>query len=213
MAYETFFTPEGSLSYPKVWEAVLADDAKPGDFKKWSTTILFKAEALQSAEWKKMVAAAMDQAVRALGAKPDAKVDFDSAGKSSILVEDGKRVARMPFRKNALGKYDEQFVMYINTNKTLNPNKTCYPPQIVDRDGTPLRDREKIYPGVRARLSVSCFHYKRADGWGVSFGLNNVQRLGDGIVIAGPPKATDEFGALDPEPAGAMPDDLGGLLG
>ena len=116
---------------------------------------------------------------------------------------------KMPFRKN-VGKWDDKFVMFLNVNKVPGPR--TQPVQVVSRAGKIITDRDEIYPGVRARLSLSCFSYKRDDGKGISFGLNNVQKMGDGERIDNFKSAQDEFGALPEEAAADMPD-MSSLLG
>ena len=205
-------TPVGVLSYPKVFKSELGRDAKPTDFPKWSTTFLMTADALKSAEFKAMVEDALDAADERFGKKGKVgrEIKWNEKLYSYVTLADDDAI-RMPFRRDTRKKgYPEEFVMLINVSKTDNPNKNVYPPQIVDARGRPITDKNEIYPGVRARLSLSCFAYDASGNRGVSFGLNNVQKAGDAPRIDSMKGAQDEFGAL-PEEAGA--DDMAGLLG
>ena len=205
-------TPVGVLSYPKVFKSELGKDAKPTDFPKWSTTFLMTTEALKSAEFKAMVEAALSAAEERFGkkAKIGREIKWDQKQYSFVSWGDDDAI-RMPFRRDTRKKgYPDEFVMLINVSKTDNPNKNVYAPSVVDARGRPIADKSEIYPGVRARLSLSCFAYEASGNRGVSFGLNNVQKAGDAPRIDGSKSASEEFGAL-PEEAGA--DDLAALLG
>lgn len=186
-------TPEGVLSYPKLFRSELPKDAEPGDKKKWSTTILFTQAAVETAEYKALVTEAIKCARDKWGADADQ------------MIRDGQ--LRMPFRKDVAAKgYPAEFVAFMNLSKTDDSDKNVIPPQIIGRDAKPLTDTREIYPGVRARLSVGVFAYTRKGNKGVSFGLNNVQKLGDGPRIDNRKSAQDEFGAVEPEPAADMPE-------
>ena len=199
------FTPEGSLSYPKLFAPVLPKNAKPDDKRAWSTTVLFTEDDVKAkdekgnAVWQSLVAAVVAKAKEDF---PDAsgKIEFDAKGESFMMA--GKKVLKMPFRKNVAEKYAPEFVYWVNLRKTESDNSR--PPQVVERDTSPMVNKDRIYPGVRARASVSVFSYKRSDNSGVSLGLNNVQRLGEGKRLDSYVNAKDEFGALDPEAAGDL---------
>lgn len=225
------FSPTGSLSYPKVFVSVLPDEPKPTDLKSWSTTVLFTKEDTNEVDlktgvviWDALALAVIEKA-KADFPGVTGKIEFDAKGESFMVQEirtakDGKEVVnrkilKMPFRKNLNGKYDEKFLYWITARKVDNPDSPYYyPPQVIERHGPKITDFSRIYPGVRARISVSIFSYKRSDNSGVSIGLNNVQRMGDGPRIAGPSSAIDEFGALDAEAPSEMTDEsMGGLLG
>lgn len=85
---------------------------------------------------------------------------------------------------------------------------------IKDKDGTTLTDKEagtweeiednKIYSGASYRATFVAQAYDREDGFGVSFKLENLQKVKDGDRLGGGgrAKAEDEF-----EPIGDVSDD------
>ena len=48
---------------------------------------------------------------------------------------------------------------------------------------------------------MSVFAYDKAGNRGISFGLNNVQKLGDGERLDGRLKAEDDFDPIEDKPA------------
>lgn len=72
-----------------------------------------------------------------------------------------------------------------------------YPPNVVDRNVQPILDQSEVYSGCYARVSINAFAFSAQGSNGVSFGLNNVQKLRDGEPLGGvAPKAEDDFSAL-----------------
>jgi len=72
----------------------------------------------------------------------------------------------------------------------------------LDGDGKPdpMTDEEiekKLYPGARVKATIVAFTYVYMGKKGVSFGLNNLQWVGDGPRLDGGKKATDDFD-IDP---------------
>lgn len=199
-------SPEVVLSYPKLFKSELPKDAKPEDKKRWSLTALFTAEGVASAEFRNIVAACV-AAARAKWPEADDKVQFDAKGMAFIFVgkpDDGVTL-RMPFRRDVKAKgYPEQFKLFMNSSKTDNPDKNSTPPEIIGRDGKRITDITRVYAGVRARFSGNPFTYESRGNKGVSFGLNNVQILGDGPRIDNRKSAEDEFGKLPEEEPAAL---------
>lgn len=74
-------------------------------------------------------------------------------------------------------------------------------PGIVDQDVNPILDSTEVYSGCYARVSVNCFPYLHSGKKGVSFGLNHVQKLGDGDFLGGRSKAEDDFDSVETEEA------------
>lgn len=70
-------------------------------------------------------------------------------------------------------------------------------PGVVDRDVQPILDSTEVYSGCYARVSLNAFPYNTKGNKGVSFGLNNIQKLGDGEPLGGRSRAEDEFDAVD----------------
>jgi len=191
----TMLSPEGVLSYPKLFKAELPKDAGPNDKPKFSTVVLFTHAAMKTPEFKAMEAAAL------ACARDNFKERVEAMAARAIRRD----VADM-------GHDAARFGCFININAGED-----YPPDVIDRDGSPISaadGKRKIYPGVRARVSLSTYAYTGAKNKGVAFGLRNVQRLGDGPRLDNRKSAKDEFEPLpDEEPAGMPEEDVSSLMG
>ena len=60
-----------------------------------------------------------------------------------------------------------------------------------------ITDPDEVYCGCKVRATLSVFAYDKAGNRGISFGLNNVQKLGDGERLDGRLRAEDDFEALE----------------
>ena len=76
-------------------------------------------------------------------------------------------------------------------------------PGVVDRARQPIVEDEggeEVYSGCYARVSINAFPFSASGNRGVSFGLQNVQKLADGEVLGGAAtRAEDDFDELDDE--------------
>ena len=71
-------------------------------------------------------------------------------------------------------------------------------PGVVDADLNPVMDATEVYSGCYARVSMGAFAFNTNGNKGVSFGLNNVQKLEDGEPLGGVrAKAEDDFADED----------------
>lgn len=70
-------------------------------------------------------------------------------------------------------------------------------PGMVDQALNPIMDQTELYSGVYARVSVNAFAYSVSGSKGVSFGLNNIQKLADGESFAGAARPEDDFDEID----------------
>jgi hypothetical protein len=70
-------------------------------------------------------------------------------------------------------------------------------PGIVDQNVNPILDSTEVYSGCYVRVSLGAFPYNTQGSKGVSFGLNNIQKISDGESLGGRAKAEDDFDALD----------------
>ena len=78
-------------------------------------------------------------------------------------------------------------------------NKTR--PGLVDQQLNPITDPSELYSGCYARVSINAFPFSASGNKGVSFGLNNVQKVADGESFTGATRAEDDFEALSDEEA------------
>lgn len=72
-------------------------------------------------------------------------------------------------------------------------------PGIVDAHRDPITDSTEVYSGCYARVSLNAFPFSTQGNKGVSFGLNNLQKMGEGEPLGGRSRAEDDFDELDDE--------------
>ena len=75
---------------------------------------------------------------------------------------------------------------FINANSTRKPS-------IVDKDLNPIMDKDEFYSGCYGRASINFYAYN-VQSKGVAAGLNNLQKLSDGEMLAGGSTAEEDFG-------------------
>lgn len=87
-------------------------------------------------------------------------------------------------------EYKDHYFMTVSSN-------TNFPPGLVDQNVQAIMDRTELYSGVYARVAINAFPYSTQGNKGVSFGLNNVQKLRDGEPLGGAPtRPEDDFEAV-----------------
>jgi hypothetical protein len=72
-------------------------------------------------------------------------------------------------------------------------------PGVVDGALNPILDSTEVYSGCYARVSLNAFAYSTQGNKGISFGLNNLQKVADGPMLGGGTRAEDDFDAIDDE--------------
>ncbi|MGV8846404.1 DUF2815 family protein [Tessaracoccus sp.] len=75
-------------------------------------------------------------------------------------------------------------------------------PGVVDQALNPITDTTEMYSGCYVRASLNAFAYSQSGNKGVSFGLNNIQKMADGEPLGGRSRAEDDFEELDSEDDG-----------
>jgi hypothetical protein len=178
-------TPEATLSYPHLDQP--QKPQKPTDKPKYSATFVFAPGANLSE---------LEAAVMAAG-------EEKWPGKFSEMVR--IQAVRLPFRKDAEAKGYPAGSIFINTRSEQKPGvvyrhagpdgKT---PALVPDD----KIREELYPGAKVLGQIRAFAYDNSGNRGVSFALNNIQKLGDGERLDNRQAATEAFSAdLNAAPA------------
>lgn len=71
--------------------------------------------------------------------------------------------------------------------------KSKQKPGVVDEQVQAIIDPKQFYAGCYARASVNCYYYDQKGNKGVAFGLNNIQKLGDGDPLGVHRRPEDEF--------------------
>lgn len=184
-------SPNFRVSFPQVFQA----KAMPGATKaKYGLVALFTlAEIAKDPEqvklWKGMQAAA-EQAVNEKW--PDLKT------RPKILAN--------PFRK---GEEKEQFSGY-GPGVIFVSLTTMTKPGVADASVKPIIAPEEFYAGCYARATVNPYAWSFAGRNGVSFGLQNVQKIKDGEPFGNRTKPEDDFDAA--AGSGAVAEDVMGSL-
>lgn len=177
---ENVITPKFRASYPNLFTA-RRNDLNGKD--EYSVVALFPKDADLSA----LKAAAKQAAVDQWGA--------DQSKWPPNL--------RLPFRDQA--EKEKNGVMPDGYEKgaifmTLKSNQK---PGIVDANRQPIIDASAIYAGCYLRASVHFYAYDQKGNRGVSAGLGNIQKMGDGESLSGRVSAEQEFEAVEGADGGA----------
>lgn len=169
-------TPTAILSYPHLFEPQIAPGASDPAY---SCTLVFE-DGTDLSSMKKI---ANDVGLEKWGAK------FAAAVKENKI--------RMPFRMDGEEKGYPEGSIFINCKNKAAPGiVSIYP----GPDGKPkkITDPSEVYAGCKVRVSLRAFAYDVNGNKGVSFALNNVQKVADGQRLDGRSRAEDEF-AADPD--------------
>ena len=126
---------------------------------------------------------------------------------------------RSPFRKcserwkNEGGKqiipagYEDGEAIFMTFKQDAEKGKPC----VVDASVQEIIEPQHVYAGMYARASVRPYYYNQKGNQGVSFGLNNVQKLEDGDPLGGgKTRAQDDFEAVAADMAAQSADSIFG---
>lgn len=113
------------------------------------------------------------------------------AGKSKIADKNGKipTTLKTPLRDGDEERSDDpafEGMMFINANSTRKPT-------VVDKDLNPIMSQDEFYSGCYGRASV-VFYAFNVQSKGIAAGLQNLQKLEDGEMLAGGSTAEEDFG-------------------
>lgn len=170
-------TPKFRVSFPDVF---VARAMEQGQEPKFAITMLFAKDADLSA----LKAAAQQAVIDKWGADP----------------KKWPANLKSPFRDQGDMEYEgyEKGCIFVRATSKQKPG-------VVGLDAkTPLEPAD-FYPGCYARATVNAFAYEAKGNKGVSFGLQNVQKLEDGDPLGGRSRPDQDF-----EPVAAP---LGGTPG
>lgn len=168
MANVRLHTPEAILSYPNLFVARAGVD---GGEPKFSCTLIFDEKAQKTKEFAALKAALKPAAEEKWGTKIPPNL-------------------KNPFLEGVKYGLPEGTVFIRVSSKSA--------PGVVDASVQPIIDPSEIYPGakVRATLNVYAWEHKTG-GKGVSFGLGNIQKVGDGPRLDNRVSASQDFGPVD----------------
>ena len=117
---------------------------------------------------------------------------IDAAIEEGIAKFGGKKpkkaAIKLPLRDGDTEREDEAYAghWFINAN-----SKTA--PQIVDKAVKPILDRDEVYSGCYARVSLNFYAFNSNGNKGIACGIGNIQKIRDGESLGGRSSATDDF--------------------
>lgn len=159
------------LSYANVWEPKSIN----GGAEKYSVSLIIpKSDTKTIAAINAAVDAAIEEGISKFGGK-----------------KPNKATIKTPLRDGDVERDDEAYqnCYFVNANSTTAP-------QLVDQQVNPIFDRNEVYSGVYARVSLSFYAFNSNGNKGVACGLGNIQKVKDGEPLGGRTNAADDFGTL-----------------
>lgn len=113
------------------------------------------------------------------------------AGKAKLADKNGRIPSsiKTPLRDGDDERSDDpsfKGMYFINANSQRKPS-------IVDKDLNPIMEKDEFYSGCYGRASLN-FYAFNVQSKGIAAGLNNLQKLEDGEMLAGGSTAEEDFG-------------------
>lgn len=179
----SMLSPAGQCAFVNL--LVAKPGLNPAEGSKYSIILIFDKEAQATPEFARMKEAVKKAIVDKWGANPPSGL-------------------KAPFRPSA-EKADKGFpadCVFISISSKLKP-------EVVDAEGLDVFEASQLYTGMIGRASLSIYAYDKGGNKGVSFGLNNFQKLAAGERKYGKSSAASDFGVT----AADAQVDLDGLLG
>ncbi|CDM67767.1 MULTISPECIES: DUF2815 family protein [Bacillota] len=160
------------LSYFHGWEPVSIN----GGAEKYSVSVLIPKSDKET--------------INAINAAVDAAIEEGIAkfgGKKP-----NKAAIKLPLRDGDVERDDEAYKghYFVNANSTT-------PPQIVDKAVKPILDRNEVYSGCYARVSLNFYAFNSNGNKGVACGLGNIQKIRDGEPLGSRTTAADDFTTIE----------------
>ena len=156
------------LSYEHVWEPASINGSNP----KYSVSLIIPKDDVKTIA---AINQAVDNAIKDGAAKFGGKIP-------------PKGALKLPLRDGDTERDDEAYrnAYFVNANSTTAP-------QIVDRAVQPILDRNEVYSGCYARVSINFYAFNSNGNKGVACGLGNIQKVRDGEPLGGKTSAADDF--------------------
>jgi hypothetical protein len=176
-------TPKAILSYPHLHQPQPSTDGKA---PKYSSTLIFTPEILADPKEKALFEALQKAAIEAINAKWPGKAE-------QLLQSEGFKKG---FRRDAAAKGYPEGSVYVNVRSTQQPGMVySYAETGTTKPARVPADKikDEFYPGAVVRATVAAFAFENNGNKGVSFGLNNIQKLADGARLDGRVAAENEF--------------------
>lgn len=156
------------LSYFHGWEPTSIN----GGPERYSVSVLIPKDDTETVEAiNKAIDAAIEEGIAKFGGK-----------------KPNKAAIKLPLRDGDTEREDEAYAghWFVNAN-----SKTA--PQIVDRAVKPILDRDEVYSGCFARVSLNFYAFNSNGNKGIACGLGNIQKIRDGEPLGGRSSAADDF--------------------
>ena len=161
------------LSYEHIWEPASIN----GSDEKYSVSLIIPKSDTKTV---KAIQDAIEQA------KQDGKAKFGGRIPANL---------KLPLRDGDIERPDDEAYQdsyFINCNSKDKP-------QIVDKNVQPILDRNEVYSGCYARVSISLYPFNTNGDKGIACGLGNIQKIADGEPLGGRTRAEDDFEAYEDE--------------
>lgn len=160
------------LSYFHGWDPVSINNGP----EKYSVSVLIPKDDVETIDAiNKAIDAAIEEGIAKFGGK-----------------KPNKAAIKIPLRDGDAERDDEAY----KGHYFLNANSITAP-QIVDKAVKPILDREEVYSGCYARVSLSFYAFNSNGNKGVACGLGNIQKIRDGEPLGGRTSAVDDFKTED----------------
>ena len=159
-------------SYANVWEPKSINGGTP----KYSVSLIIPKSDTKTVE-------KIRAAIKAAYEEGESKL------KGNGRVVPALEAIKTPLRDGDLERpgddaYKDNF--FVNANSATKPG-------IVDADCQHILERSEVYSGVYGRASIN-FYAFNVSSKGIAAGLNNLQKLEDGEMLAGGSTAEEDFG-------------------
>ena len=159
--------------YVNVFEPTAMNE---GDTPKYSVCILIPKDDEKTVNAIRKAIEAAKQAGKAKLANKNGQIPADAALKLPLRDGDAERPDDPAFEN----------MYFINANSNRRPG-------IVDKNLAPIIEREEFYSGCYGRASIN-FYAFNVSSKGIAAGLNNLQKLSDGEMLAGGSTPDEDFG-------------------
>lgn len=156
------------LSYAHIWEPSKAEGSE--ELKYSAALIIPKSDTVTIGKINKIVEALKADIKTKKGGKLPAKL--------KLPLRDGDE------EKGDDPTYKDSY--FINVSSKTKPG-------VVDKNLNEIIDKEEVYSGCYAKVSINFFSFDKAGSIGISAGLNNIMKVADGEQLSGRASAADDF--------------------
>lgn len=202
-------TSKAVVSYPHL---VTPQAAQNGGKPKYSASLVWTPELQALPDYKRFKAEADAAIIEAARTKFGATMKVGGGKEITIEQAIALGVLHTPFRTDAIVKGYPDGSIFTNVRTEQQPG-IVYAYAGADGKPAPMLPeavKTEMYPGAYVRGSITAFGYDNSGNKGVSFALNNLQKLGDGDRLDGRVSAENDFDVdLSAQPA-SLEDLVGG---